>query len=65
MKLKIMHLGFSRFFLKCSVQEFIILQKLSYLPWGLSYRFIFSSETDSMALRVSEKTGAILWVMVG
>ena len=41
-----------------------ILQELSYLPCALPYIFIFSSETDSMTLRDSKKTGAIFWVMV-
>ena len=36
-----------------------------FLPCALSYRFIFSSETDSMTLGESEKTGAVFWVMVG
>ena len=32
------------------IKEDIILQELSYLPCALTYRFIFSSETDSMTL---------------
>ena len=38
---------------------------MSYLLCALPYSFIFSSETDSMTLGESEKTGAIFWVMVG
>ena len=56
--MKIVILGFF-------IKEDIILQELSYLPCALPYRFIFSSETDSMTLGESEKTGAIFWVMVG
>lgn len=42
-----------------------VLQELSYLPYALPCRFIFSSETDSITLGESQKTDATFWIMVG
>ena len=42
-----------------------VLQELSYLPYALPCRFIFSSKTDSITPGESQKTDATFWIMVG
>ena len=42
-----------------------VLQELSYLPYALPCRFIFSSETDSITPGESQKPDATFWIMVG